>query len=292
MIDKRKDYDPAVIRIYDRKKNNTIEEISLIAVDRAKSKVLAAGNEAVPYGKNGDGQVMVFSPLKQGIVADYMAALMLFRSLLQKISAHKLLFKPGIAVCTPAGITEVEHKAFEDVFYQAGAKKVLISVEPAEKLMQSLPDSYGVIVEIVYNETEKQERKEIWIPVCRGKVPADSYQAVTASQEGSVLTIILTGGKHTVQMEFKQVCGVRSLDKNVIPDGIYSEQELDRLRLDKYSNVVYQIENGEFLSFALNGARGKVRSMYTKHFIVILENYVMEILADYEPDISSVENAS
>jgi rod shape-determining protein MreB len=92
--------------------------------------------------------VEIVSPLKDGVVADYELAAKMFRFFVGKCCRRRLFSKPRIAVCVPLTLTKVERKVYEDVFYQAGAKKVLVVESAMEQAMAGLPAEYGVVVGI------------------------------------------------------------------------------------------------------------------------------------------------
>lgn len=147
-------YEPADIEIHLRQKGMVLQEKSLIAFHRADGKILAVGREAEEtVGKNTEG-VQVISPLRQGMIADYSAAVGMFQCMMTKIWGKRLLRKPDIAVCTPRGITEVEKKALEDALYQTGAKKLAIYEGTLEQFTEEVK-AYDVVISISKKEPEK-----------------------------------------------------------------------------------------------------------------------------------------
>ena len=147
-------YEPADIEIHLRQKGMVLQEKSLIAVNKADGKILAVGREAEEKaGKHTEG-VQVISPLRQGMIADYSAAVGMFQYMMTKIWGKRLLRKPDIAVCTPKGITEVEKKALEDALYQSGAKKLTIYEGALEQLTEEM-EVYDVVISISRKEPER-----------------------------------------------------------------------------------------------------------------------------------------
>lgn len=145
-------YEPADIEIYLRQKGMVLQEKSLIAVNRADGKILAVGREAEETADT-EG-VQVISPLRQGMIADYSAAVGMFQCMMTKVWGKRLLRKPDIAVCTPKGITEVEKKALEDALYQTGAKKLTIYEGALEQLTEEM-EVYDVVISISKKEPER-----------------------------------------------------------------------------------------------------------------------------------------
>lgn len=283
-LDMRKGYDPVTIEIYDRKKDILYKEISLIAFDKSKGKIAATGYEASGLIESPGEDIVVLSPLKNGAIADYMAARKMFQQMLKKVSLLPAVIKPRIAVSVPLEMTEVELKAYEDVFTQTGAKEVLLSGDPAEKLNLELPASFGIVIGIIGNQNSGQERKEIWREACIGAIPPDRYEFVSVSRDETGLTVALCGSGDLVKISFHKAAALRMLDKTSIPDHLYSVDELVKFREGKFQNVIYEITGGEFNSFLDNG-RGKAGKLNIKHYILMSENQSVEILAEGYPQV-------
>lgn len=144
-------YEPALIRLYGAR--DSVEITEQMAVALCGDRILALGREALqlaqdPVAEQMEKLVEIVSPLKDGVVADYELAAKVFRYFVRKCCRHRLFFKPRIAVCVPLTLTKVERKVYEDVFYQAGAKKVLVVESAMDQAMAGLPAEYGVVVGI------------------------------------------------------------------------------------------------------------------------------------------------
>lgn len=156
-------YEPADIIIYIQGKGTVLKEKSVVAYQKSENKIVAFGTEA--YGMAGKNRedIVVMSPLRQGVVADYCIAEKLFSYLLIKAIGKKpILNKPAVAVCAPKGITEVEHKALEDMLLFAGAKELFVTELPMEKFLREFSDKnpkeygkYKIIIGITKDEPEQ-----------------------------------------------------------------------------------------------------------------------------------------
>ena len=147
----RNGYEPALIRLYGAR--DSVEITEQMAVALCGDRILALGREALqlaqdPVAEQMEKLVEIVSPLKDGVVADYELAAKVFRYFVRKCCRHRLFFKPRIAVCVPLTLTKVERKVYEDVFYQVGAKKVLVVESAMDQAMAGLPAEYGVVVGI------------------------------------------------------------------------------------------------------------------------------------------------
>ena len=133
-------FETADIVIYIEGRGVVVKEKSLLAFDTISNKVVAAGNDAEDMLKNPQENIKVISPLRRGMVADYMAAVELLRSLLRKAWGKKPLIKQPVSVCVPKEITDVEKKAVMDALYQSGAKEIFITDISMEQLLRELPN--------------------------------------------------------------------------------------------------------------------------------------------------------
>ena len=64
-------YEPADIEIYLKNQGLVRKEKSLIAYQESDGKILAVGTEAEQIAKQQQNGVVVVSPLRQGMIADY-----------------------------------------------------------------------------------------------------------------------------------------------------------------------------------------------------------------------------
>lgn len=130
-------FEPADIIIYIQGRGIVLKEKSLLAVDKESGKILAYGEKARHMADNFNNNIKIISPLRLGAAADYIAAAGLFKCLLNKVWKKPFIRQPA-TVCVPEWITEVEKKAIEDILYQAGARKVLVSCMPIEQLLENI----------------------------------------------------------------------------------------------------------------------------------------------------------
>lgn len=289
-IDMRKGYEPVDILIYDRKKDIVFKEISLVALNKSDGKVLATGNDAIPLIDSTDNNIVVLSPLKFGIIADYRIAQLMFQDMLKKASLLKSIFKPKVTICVPANITEVERTAFQEAFLQMGIRELSISEKTAEEMSQVLHSSYSVIVEIVQNS--EQAKKEKWEEICKNKIPMSIYRFDSISNYKSEITVTLYSNINRVELKFHRTIAMRITEKDFIPDGLYSENEIDKYKEDSFKNIIYRINDGEFSNFIMKSRKGKITNTYIKHYIIIIEDSIVEILSESEPDILLYELSS
>lgn len=155
-------YEPADILIYIKDRGVVLTEKSLVAVHTDTKKIVAIGNDAETIAEKNLPGVQVFSPLRQGMVADYTVAVSLFTALLRNAWGKKPLRRPPVAICVPNDMTEVAQKAIQDVIYQAGARELLISDVPFHQFVRKFPEThpklckkFSTVIGITKDEPEK-----------------------------------------------------------------------------------------------------------------------------------------
>lgn len=171
-------YEFADIEIYVQGQGSIIKEKSLIAYEVDTNKILAMGTEAQQYTYRTSENVNVISPLRQGVVADFNSSVILFTHLMQKAWGKKTIFKPSVAVCVSAAMTEVESKAFEDVFVQSGAKQVFITEIPIKELLQSSDAKYKLIFNITKYDPQAYIIEELQHLLCYARQSGVSVDRV------------------------------------------------------------------------------------------------------------------
>jgi rod shape-determining protein MreB len=107
-----------------------LNEPSVVVLDKTKGKVLYVGKEAKEMLGKTPPNMEVIRPLKDGVISDYETTKAMISLFIMKVLKRKRLVKPRIAICVPAGITQVEKKAVIDSALQAGGREILLIEEP------------------------------------------------------------------------------------------------------------------------------------------------------------------
>ena len=125
------DLGTASVLVYTSKKGITLQEPSVVAIDRDSNKLLAVGESAKDMLGRTPGNIIAIRPLKDGVISDYEVTQKMIKYFLEKAMGKSRSFvKPRIVVCVPSGITEVERRAVIQASNQSGASKTYLIEEP------------------------------------------------------------------------------------------------------------------------------------------------------------------
>lgn len=116
--------------IYVRGKGIVINEPSVVAVEKATSKVVAVGAEAKRMLWKTPGDIVAIRPLADGVIADMDSTEKMIRYFISKIMPRHHLFRSmRMKIGIPSCITEVERRAVQEAALKAGAKDVQVIEE-------------------------------------------------------------------------------------------------------------------------------------------------------------------
>ncbi len=118
------------ISVYLKNKGIMLNEPSVVAVNNKTDQIVAIGHEASAMIGKTPQHITVTKPLVNGVISDFEVAEKMIGYLLQRIregnKGGKFWFIKRAIVGVPSNCTEVEKKAVEDVFHNAGAKEVYL----------------------------------------------------------------------------------------------------------------------------------------------------------------------
>lgn len=107
-----------------------LREPSVVAIDGANSEIVATGMDAKEMLGRTPENIRAVRPMKEGVIADFTATGLMLKNMLRKVCKKYNAGKPRVVVGVPSGITEVEERAVQEAFLQAGAKEVYLIDEP------------------------------------------------------------------------------------------------------------------------------------------------------------------
>lgn len=111
-------------------KGIVLNEPSVVAVSEQDNTILAIGIEAKSMIGKTPENIVVYRPMKDGVIADYRVTEAMLRYFIGKTLGKYNLFKPDVMVSVPAGITSTERRAVVEATIRAGARNAYVVKEP------------------------------------------------------------------------------------------------------------------------------------------------------------------
>jgi len=111
-------------------KGVVLNEPSVVAVSEQDNTILAIGLEAKDMIGKTPESIIVYRPMKDGVIADYRVTEAMLRYFITKTLGKYNLFKPDVMVSVPVGITSTERRAVVEAAVKAGAANAYVVKEP------------------------------------------------------------------------------------------------------------------------------------------------------------------
>ncbi|MFQ5879052.1 MAG: rod shape-determining protein [Dehalococcoidia bacterium] len=137
-----------------------VDEPSVVAIDKAKRRILAIGIEAKRMVGRTPSNIIAVRPLKDGVISDFEVTERMLHYFIRSVHDHFGLGvpRPRVVIGIPSGVTEVEKRAVHDAALNAGARAAYLLEEPmAAAIGAGLPvmePSGAIIVDIGGGTTE------------------------------------------------------------------------------------------------------------------------------------------
>lgn len=126
---------------------------------------------------------------------------------------------------------------------------------------------------------------ERWKEVFVGVISQGNYQTQITNGEDKGLVIELRSNSNNIVLNFGVVQAIRMLDEGIVQKELYSDSEIERFKKDGFKNVIYEVVDGEFSKQIENIADGYWETLDTKHYVMITQNYNIDIVTEWEPEI-------
>lgn len=126
---------------------------------------------------------------------------------------------------------------------------------------------------------------ERWKEVFVGKIPKAVYQLQLINGEEQGLIIELSSSHTCVIIKFGIIQAMRMLDEGIVQSDIYCDNEIQKYKDNNFQNVIYEVQDGEFEKQINNIADGYGEVLNLKHYVVITQNYNIDIVTEWEPII-------
>ena len=126
---------------------------------------------------------------------------------------------------------------------------------------------------------------EEWKEVFKGIIPTGDYQTQIINGEDKGLVIKLISSNNHIVLKFGMICAMRVLDEGIVQKEIYPEHIIKMLKKDDFKNVIYEVYDGGFLIEIKNMSDGYLEILNVKHYVIITQNYNIDIITEWEPEI-------
>ena len=103
--------------------------------------------------------------------------------------------------------------------------------------------------------------------------------------ENDGLQIELSNSEKKIKIVFGNAQAIRFLDEGLVQSFLYDNITIDGNDNISFDNIMYEIKNGEFNNFIDKISYGMSKELGMKHYIIITQNYNIEILTQWKPDI-------
>ena len=124
--------------VYVKNEGIVISEPTLVISRRGDKKPIAVGEDAQRmYGRTSDAEIAIH-PIRNGMIANYDATVLLLRAFINKAVGESNLVKPRLVMSIPSEIDEVNRKALTAAVRACGLKKVYLIEKPLAAACPSL----------------------------------------------------------------------------------------------------------------------------------------------------------
>lgn len=107
-----------------------LNEPSVVAVSEHNNTILAVGDEAKAMIGRTPDDIVVYRPMKDGVIADARVTEAMLSYYMKKALGKMNFFKPDVLISVPAGVTSTERRAVIEAALKAGAKTAQVIKEP------------------------------------------------------------------------------------------------------------------------------------------------------------------
>lgn len=127
---------------------------------------------------------------------------------------------------------------------------------------------------------------EKWKEAFMGIIPQGNYETQITNGENKGLVLELKSDNSHVVLNFGMVQAVRILDEGVVQKELYSDSEVEKFKSNGFKNVIYEVTGGEFAKQIQNIADGYWKTLDAKHYVVITQNFNIDIITEWKPEIN------
>lgn len=126
---------------------------------------------------------------------------------------------------------------------------------------------------------------EKWKKVINDCFGEKRCETLLTISENDGLQIELSNSEKKLKIVFGNAQAIRFLDEGLVQNFLYDNITIDGNDNTSFDSIMYEITNGEFNNFIDKISYGMSKELAMKHYIIITQNYNIEILTQWKPDI-------
>ena len=121
---------------------------------------------------------------------------------------------------------------------------------------------------------------EVWKEYRKGEIPKGNYKAKVICGDSNFLIIELRSKENRLILDFGITEAVRIFDRRLVDLDMY--ENIEGLKEDNFSNVIYEVEDGTYLKEANRYSGGILDIGDAKQYTVITENLYIDVVSFWE----------
>ncbi len=126
---------------------------------------------------------------------------------------------------------------------------------------------------------------EKWEEYFKDTIPKAAYKTNIRFGEKNGLIIELLNDDDIITIEFGNIISFRVLDEGFVQTDIYCREEIEKYKQRNFENVIYKVDGGKYAKDIIEIAGGYLDIIDYYHFIIITQNYNIDIITEYLPEI-------
>ena len=122
---------------------------------------------------------------------------------------------------------------------------------------------------------------ENWKEYRKGEIPRGKYKAKVTCGDSSFLIIELKSDENRIILDFGICETLRIFERKFVDLDMY--ENIEDLKKDNFSNVIYEVEDGNYLKEIELYSAGVLDSTGTKQYTIITDNLLIDAVYLGEP---------
>ena len=126
-----------------------------------------------------------------------------------------------------------------------------------------------------------EDGMENWKEYRKEEIPRGKYKAKVVCGDSHLLTVELKSDKARIILEFGIGEAIRISERKFVDLDMY--ENIEDLKKDNFSNVIYEVEDGNYLKEIELYSAGVLDSTGTKQYTIITDNLLIDAVYLGEP---------